>query len=62
MDRLDRIEEKLDKLNESVVTITIDHATKIAKLETTQKGFFTIFSAVLTGIIGFLVKYFNLRS
>jgi len=56
--RLDRMERKIDDIYSEVHKSNVSDATRLAKLETTQRGFITIFTAILTAITGFLIKQF----
>jgi hypothetical protein len=60
--RFDRLEEKLDKVQDLLQQVTVDHATRIAKLEATQKGFVTIFTTLFTALVAYVASMFHLRS
>lgn len=49
--RLDRIEEKLDKLQESLVQISVKHEARLTTLEVRQKGIITIGGAFMVALI-----------
>ncbi len=57
MTKLDRIEEKLDKLNEAVHNMHVEHTTRIANVETVQKGFISTVVIVLTALITSVFSY-----
>jgi hypothetical protein len=60
--RLDRIEEKLDRMQESIQKVTIEHSSKLAKVETTQRGFIAIFSTLLAALVAYIGSVFHIRS
>ena len=59
MDNLEKIEEKLDKILEAMTEIRVESEARLSKLETAQKGFITVFSAILTAIMTAIINLFN---
>lgn len=57
MKDLDRIHEKLDKIIDSVG----DHRERIARIETTQKGFISIFAVLWTALAGFILNKLGIK-
>jgi predicted component of type VI protein secretion system len=54
--RFDRLDKKLDQLRQDIYKVTVRYETRLAKLETTQKGFVAITAAVLAASVGVLFK------
>ena len=56
--RLDKIEEKLDRVLDALTQSNLKAENRITKLETHQKGFIAIFSTILTAIGAAVTKLF----
>lgn len=57
--RLSRIEDKIDQLVDRISDVTLQQESRLTRLETHQRGFFTIISALwvlLTASVGVIMK------
>ncbi len=59
-DRFDRIDEKLDSIQEKLNNLAFSHHEKIVRLETQQKGIIALCVAVITAALGTLAKALHL--
>lgn len=55
--RFDRIDEKLDELLKSQHQVTVEHSSRITRLETSQRGFISIVSALFTALVSYVVAF-----
>ncbi len=58
-ERFDKVEKKLDKILDAINKHRLDSENRLTSLEVSQKGFITIFTAALAGVIAYLVNLFN---
>ena len=54
--RFDKLEEKLDQIRKDLHKVTTEYEGRLTKVDTVQKGFITVFSAILTACIATLAK------
>ena len=54
-------EEKIDKILESIHRIEVLHEARLSKLETKQTGIITISGLIFTGIITYILNFFQLK-
>ena len=59
MDNLEKIEKKIDKILEAMTEIRVESEARLSKLETSQKGFIGVFSAIITAVLSALISLFN---
>ncbi len=57
--RFDKIDTTLGQIRTELHKLAVRDETRLTRLETTQKGFVTIFTLVLTALTGFIIKHFN---
>jgi tetrahydromethanopterin S-methyltransferase subunit G len=58
--RFDRIDDKLDSIEEKLSNLAMEHQQRITKLETTQKGVIALCMALLTTALAALAKALHL--
>ena len=54
-------EAKIDKILESIHNIEVAHESRLSKLETKQTGIITISGLIFTGIITYILNFFQLK-
>jgi hypothetical protein len=58
MHDLERLEKKIDDLNEHVRLHTLETVQRVTKLEANQKGFISFFTILITSLGAFITSLF----
>ena len=59
-ENINNLHKDVKDIKDSLHRFEVSHTSRLTKLETTQKGFITIYTALFTAVVAYIANKFNI--